>query len=90
MTTAVQPDNGIPIISWFSDRSDVALLGLMPFLTHLSAVADVRPVIRSHYGVRKRLNAYRKALLNAEIGSPAQLAMTTIHAEDDTPYHAAP
>ncbi|XP_050310941.1 CTD nuclear envelope phosphatase 1 homolog isoform X2 [Anthonomus grandis grandis] len=39
------PDNAIPIKSWFSDPSDVALLNLLPVLDALRFTADVRSVL---------------------------------------------
>ncbi|NP_001158420.1 dullard homolog [Saccoglossus kowalevskii] len=39
------PDNAIPIKSWFSDPSDVALLNLLPVLDALRFTHDVRSVL---------------------------------------------
>ncbi|XP_066145606.1 CTD nuclear envelope phosphatase 1 homolog isoform X1 [Euwallacea fornicatus] len=39
------PDNAIPIKSWFSDPTDVALLNLLPVLDALRFTADVRSVL---------------------------------------------
>jgi len=41
-----QPDNAIPIISWFNDRSDTQLYELMPFLDSLLQVNDVSTVLQ--------------------------------------------
>ncbi|CAN6447884.1 unnamed protein product [Victoria cruziana] len=50
-----QVDNGIPIESWFDDRSDDALLSLLPFLESLAGVDDVRPLIAKKFNIRKRV-----------------------------------
>lgn len=38
-------DNAIPIKSWFSDPTDIALLNLLPVLDALRFTADVRSVL---------------------------------------------
>lgn len=50
-----QVDNGIPIESWFSDRSDCALLDLLPFLESLVGVQDVRPIIAKRFNLRDKV-----------------------------------
>lgn len=50
-----QVDNGIPIESWFSDRSDRALLNLLPFLESLVGVQDVRPIIAKRFNLRDKV-----------------------------------
>jgi hypothetical protein len=40
-----QPDNALPIISWYDDKSDRQLYDYMPFLAQLSKVHDVRPIL---------------------------------------------
>lgn len=50
-----QVDNGIPIESWFSDRSDRALLNLLPFLESLVGVQDVRPIIGKRFNLRDKV-----------------------------------
>lgn len=52
-----QVDNGIPIESWFDDRSDAELLLLLPFLESLVGVQDVRPLITGKYNLREKIAA---------------------------------
>jgi len=39
------PDNAIPIVSWFADPSDIALLSLLPVLDALRFTNDVRSIL---------------------------------------------
>lgn len=41
-----QPDNAIPITSWFNDRQDRQLKDLIPFLDSLLEVEDVTTILR--------------------------------------------
>lgn len=52
-----QVDNGIPIESWFDDRSDQELLSLLPFLESLVGVEDVRPIIAKKFNLREKIAA---------------------------------
>ncbi|KAJ0988861.1 hypothetical protein J5N97_007217 [Dioscorea zingiberensis] len=52
-----QIDNGIPIESWFDDRSDRELLQLLPFLESLVGVDDVRPLIAKKFNLRGKVAA---------------------------------
>ena len=41
-----QPDNALPIISWYDDKQDTCLFDYIPFLIALSKVDDVRPILK--------------------------------------------
>jgi carboxy-terminal domain RNA polymerase II polypeptide A small phosphatase len=41
-----QPDNALPIVSWYEDKNDRCLFEYIPFLIQLSKVGDVRPVLK--------------------------------------------
>ncbi|XP_023538410.1 CTD small phosphatase-like protein 2 isoform X2 [Cucurbita pepo subsp. pepo] len=60
-----QVDNGIPIESWFDDRSDRELLLLLPFLETLMGVEDVRPLIAQKFNLRQKIAAAVYPSLNS-------------------------
>jgi CTD small phosphatase-like protein 2 len=47
----LQLDNGVPILEFRGSEDDRELLGLIPFLKHLSLQPDVRPALRQRYGL---------------------------------------
>ncbi|KAF9578913.1 hypothetical protein BGW38_005060 [Lunasporangiospora selenospora] len=57
-----QISNGIPIESWYDDKSDRELSKVMSFLETLDGVDDVRPKIDEHYRLQERV---QKALAMA-------------------------
>ncbi|XP_027165476.1 CTD small phosphatase-like protein 2, partial [Coffea eugenioides] len=66
-----QIDNGIPIESWFDDRSDTELISLLPFLESLVAVDDVRPLIAEKFNLREKIAA-AVCPLNSNRGDPLE------------------
>jgi TFIIF-interacting CTD phosphatase-like protein len=43
-----QPRNGIPIVSWYGDETDTALLDMLPLLDKLYRVREVYDVLDEH------------------------------------------
>ena len=59
---ALNPDNGLPITSWFDDKSDRELYNITPILEFLSYVPDVREyigkmVVNNEISYNKAMNA---------------------------------
>ncbi|KAI9481810.1 HAD-like domain-containing protein [Coemansia mojavensis] len=52
---AYQQSNGVPIESWYEDKSDRELLRLMEFLETLVGVDDVRPLIDAQYKTKEKV-----------------------------------
>ena len=50
-----QVDNGIPVESWFDDKSDTGLIQLLPFLESLVGVDDVRPLISQKFHLHQKI-----------------------------------
>ncbi|PKI77001.1 hypothetical protein CRG98_002504 [Punica granatum] len=67
-----QVDNGIPIESWFDDRTDQELLRLLPFLESLAGVDDVRPLIANKYNLQEKIAAAVYPPSNLRRGDPLE------------------
>ncbi|KAJ2704240.1 hypothetical protein H4R19_005260 [Coemansia spiralis] len=52
---AYQQSNGIPIESWYEDKSDCELMRLMEFLETLVGVDDVRPRVEARFRTREKI-----------------------------------
>ena len=57
-----QLSNGIPIESWYDDKSDTELPTLLPFLESLLDVADVRGPIQQKFQLHKEVEKAPKQL----------------------------
>ena len=57
-----QLSNGIPIESWYDDKSDTELQTLLPFLESLLDVADVRLPIQQKFELHKEVEKAPKQL----------------------------
>ena len=77
MSYALNPENGIPIITWFDDKSDRELYNISSILEFLSFVPDVRNYINqfiindeiSYTNVINVFDKYNKMLANEKINS---------------------
>ena len=50
-----QPDNAIPIESWYDDPQDRELDDLQPLLDRMRNARDVRPILVEAFGMRRRI-----------------------------------
>ena len=60
LSYALHPENGLPILTWFEDKSDRELYEIIPVLEFLSSVQDVREFIPKFVGKDNKIN-YEKA-----------------------------
>ena len=60
LSYALHPENGLPILTWFEDKSDRELYEIIPVLEFLSSVKDVREFIPKFVGKDNKIN-YEKA-----------------------------
>lgn len=57
---AFQLDNGIPILSWYENRSDRELFKVIPLLEQLTDSGDVRPLLRQRFQLYRKVDAYSR------------------------------
>ena len=50
-----QVDNGVPIVSWFDDESDLELPATLDWLKSVASADDVRPLVAEKFRLRQRL-----------------------------------
>ena len=60
LSYSLHPENGLPISTWFEDKSDRELYKIMPILEFLSNVHDVREIIPKLVGKDNQID-YEKA-----------------------------
>ena len=72
LSYAMQPNNAIPIVTWFDDKSDTQLYDLLPVLELLAKVKDVRESLKK---IVKNYSVSRDALaiLKKEIQDQAPI-----------------
>eukprot|EP00808_Paulinella_micropora_P006304 g63575.t1 len=58
-----QVDNGIPIESWLDDPQDKELLKILPFLSTMKDLDDVRPFIRNTFRIQEYLESIPDTIL---------------------------
>ena len=58
-----QPDNAIPIESWYDDPHDRELDDIRGLLDRLRTAADVRPVLVEAFGMRKQIENADESML---------------------------
>ncbi len=56
LSYSLHPKNGLPILTWFEDKSDRELFEIMPILEFLSNVPDVREFIPKFVGLNNKIN----------------------------------
>jgi len=54
-----QLDNGIPIVSWYSDKHDTELLKLIPLLMKLRTLTDVRPALKKYFRMKQLIKSVK-------------------------------
>lgn len=52
------PENGVPVNSFYAQEEDTTLKSLMAFLDHLNGHVDVRPVLQQQFRLKERLGLH--------------------------------
>jgi CTD small phosphatase-like protein 2 len=72
LSFGVQLDNGVPIVSWYHDKSDRELLNLIDYIKQLILADDVRTVHRSTFNLANFYDDFL-AEMQSEAARPAQV-----------------
>lgn len=78
----LQPQNAVPIKTWYEDPTDIELSALMPFLAELAYIDDVRKVLAQCVTFSKT-GEIDEDLLDAKTGLQAIRSLMSGDAEDD-------
>ena len=78
----LQPQNAVPIKTWYEDPEDTELLALMPFLAKLAYIDDVRKVLAQCVTFGK-MGEIDEDLLDVTAGIQAIKAFVSRDSEDD-------
>ena len=62
-----QPENGVPIESFYDDERDDELPKIGDLLERLMAQDDVRPMLQRDFGLKQRLKQYREHVFGAPV-----------------------
>ncbi|GAB5368724.1 hypothetical protein AAMO2058_001344400 [Amorphochlora amoebiformis] len=60
----LQPDNGIPVISFYDQADDETLPSVLEFLRMLDEFEDVRPILRERFTLMEHLQKVRTQVLS--------------------------
>jgi Dullard-like phosphatase family protein len=71
-----QPENGVPVASFYSQQEDTTLQTLMSFLDHLNGKVDVRPVLKEAFRLPERLVRFYPAMYTSVSNATATAPQT--------------
>lgn len=84
-----QPDNGVPIVSWYENPRDTALDVLLDFLSKLNKLDDVRPMLQETFHISAALNNYLMTIPSGP-AFPAASSSATVTKDASAPSTGAP